>query len=117
ASRADPLDGLRRAQGSADGRRPRRVRGAFVVAEVALALVLLTGAGLLIHSFVRLQRVELGFEAERIFANRLELSGRAYSEAEQRRVFAAAVSGRLTTLPNVATAAFTSGMPIFGSLG
>ncbi len=116
-SRVDPIEGLRSARGSADGSRPRRVRGAFVVAEVALALMLLTGAGLLIHSFVRLQRVELGFEAEGIFANRLELSGKAYGEAEQRRAFAAAVSERLATLPSVKAAAFTSGMPIFGSLG
>jgi len=117
ASGADPIEGLRRAHGTAEGRQRWRVRGAFVVAEVALALMLLTGAGLLLHSFVRLQRVELGFEAEGIFANRLELSGKAYGEAEQRKAFATAVSERLATLPNVVTAAFTSGMPIFGSLG
>src|SRR5262249_37102722 len=55
-------------RGSSQGHQGRRVRNGLVVAEVALAMILLTGAGLLVHSFARLMRVNPGFASERLIS-------------------------------------------------
>src|SRR5262249_29928734 len=60
--------------------RSRRLRGALVVAEVALALVLLVGAGLLIRSFQRLQAAGTGFNPENVLTLRVALPGRRYND-------------------------------------
>src|SRR5262245_12988384 len=62
-----------------DSRGDHRLRGALVVAEMTLAVVLLTGAGLLIRSFVEMTRVSPGFQADRALAFRISLQGPAYS--------------------------------------
>jgi putative ABC transport system permease protein len=59
---------LKEAQRGTEGAKTQRVRSLLVVAEISLALVLLVGAGLLINSFLRLQRVQLGFDPQNLFA-------------------------------------------------
>src|SRR5215471_6000864 len=65
----------------------RRVRSALVVAEMALALVLLVGAGLLVRSLANLYRVNPGFDPKNVLSFRIDLSPRSYSEASAIRAF------------------------------
>ena len=80
------------------GRAAHRVRAALVVAEMALAVVLLTGAGLLIRSFVELTRVHPGFEPHGAMAFRLTLQGEHYQRGEQIRNRVADLEERLRAL-------------------
>jgi predicted permease len=100
-----------------EGRSARRLRSTLIVAEVALAFVLLTGAGLLIHSFIRLQQVDIGFQPEGVYANRLQLTAEKYATPEKQTLFVDQVLQRVTGLPEIEAATFTTGMPIFGGYG
>ena len=64
-----------------------RTRGALIAGQVALSLMLLVGAGLLLKSFARLQRVELGFDPEHVLTARVTLPRRATNEPEQQTAF------------------------------
>jgi predicted permease len=113
----DLLDGIKDGGKSREGRQSHRFRSTLIVAEVALALALLTGAGLLTRSFVRLQQVELGFEADGVFANPIELPAKKYTSPQQQTAFVDELVARIAHLPDVRSVAFTTGMPVFGSLG
>ena len=91
-----------------------RVRGALVVAEMALAVALLTGAGLLIRSFIELTRVDPGFQPERAIAFRVSLQGDDYREGQQIRDRLYALLERLRALPGVTATAATSVLPLSG---
>lgn len=117
AMKVDVLDGLKEGGQANDRGRSQRMRSSFIITEVALALILLTGAGLLIKSFVHLQNVELGFETEGIYGNRFELPPKKYSTPQQQTAFVEHVLERISSLSTVSSAAFTTGMPVFGSLG
>jgi len=88
-----------------------RLRGALVVAEVALSLVLLVGAGLMIRSFVAMLRDDIGFNPHSVLSFQLSLSGEKYSEA-QRRSFYDQLIKRLETLPGVVAAGATNILPM-----
>ena len=91
------------------------MRGTLVVAEVALALILLTGAGLLLRSFVQLARVDPGFETEgRVMASTV-LPQPKYAEAAPMTVFYARVLETLRGTPGEQSAAVASVVPISGS--
>ncbi|HEV2911858.1 MAG TPA: ABC transporter permease [Pyrinomonadaceae bacterium] len=89
----------------------RRLRGAFVVFEVALALMLLASAGLLIKSFVRLREVNPGFNAERILTMEIPLPRARYSESQQRAAFFQQLLERVKTVPGVQAVAVNSSLP------
>jgi len=72
---------------SAGGRSGRRWTGAFVVAQVALALVLLTGAGLMIQNLLKLMRADVGVDTHRLVQMELDLSTRTYDTPERRFLF------------------------------
>ncbi|HEX7049883.1 MAG TPA: ABC transporter permease [Longimicrobiales bacterium] len=91
-----------------------RVRNALVVAEMALAVILLAGAGLLINSFARLQRVDPGFRAEGALAFRLSLPGVAYNEESARAAFYDRLIERLEALPGVRSAGAIMALPLSG---
>src|SRR5688500_1317088 len=80
-------DALREGGRHGTGPRSRRVLGTLVVTEVALSLVLLTGAGLLIRSFARLQSIQPGFRAEGVLTARVSLPGARYREVPQMAAF------------------------------
>jgi putative ABC transport system permease protein len=89
-----------------------RLRNALVVAEVALALVLLIAAGLLIQSVVRLRNVHPGFNAENQLTMNVVLPGAKYPKAAQWVTFYDQLGKRLETLPGVEAAGFTSVLPM-----
>jgi len=94
------------------GRGRGRLRNALVVAEVALALVLLVGAGLLVRSFARLTRVDPGFDPRRVLTLSMSLPQARYRDAASLVRFAREVRERAAALPGVAAAAITSGVPL-----
>src|SRR5262249_27613344 len=83
--RAGSAEHLKEGVRSGDSPRGRRVRGALVVSEIALSIVLLAGAGLLIRSFVLLSRVGTGFQAppEQVLTLQLSPTGSRYGEQRQ----------------------------------
>jgi len=89
-----------------------RLRSALVVAEVALSLMLLVGAGLLIRSFWRLQQVETGFRAERVLTMRLYPPASIYPDDQHIASFYESLLQRVRSLPGVKDAAVAGGMPI-----
>jgi putative ABC transport system permease protein len=92
-------------------RRERRLRDALVVAELAVATTLVVAAGLLLESYVRLDRANPGFEPDHVLSLRLALNGKRYPSA-QRRALVHAVEARLARLPGVEAAGFTSTAPL-----
>lgn len=106
-----PQDALKaQGRGLTDGRRHARVRSTLVVAEVALASVLLVGAGLLLRSFVHILDVDLGFQPSRAMSVRLETSSQLEDTARRARLFAAA--RRIADLPGVEATGLTDALPL-----
>ncbi|MFP5264634.1 MAG: ABC transporter permease [Blastocatellia bacterium] len=103
-------------RGSTGGGRQRRVRGYLVVAEIALALVLLVGAGLMIKSFMRLLDVDPGFRTQNVLTMQLALPGTKYREAHQVRAFYQQALEQIKALPGVESAAAISNLPLSGSI-
>ena len=94
------------------GVRRARLRSALVVVEVALALVLLIGAGLLVRSFVGLQHVDPGFEAAGVMTADLWLPPAKYPEKAQQAAFFHEVVRRLSAAPGVEAAGDVSRLPL-----
>jgi predicted permease len=101
-------------RGSSGGARHNRLRGLLVVAEVSLAFVLLIGAGLLMRTFFYLQKVDPGFNAERVLTASIDLPEARYSNAKQASTFYRDLINRLAALPGVQGAAATSDLPWTG---
>jgi predicted permease len=85
-----------------------RVRGALVVAEVALALMLVAGAGLMIRSFLALHKVDPGFDPDHILTLRVALPRASYREDAQARTFFAEAERRIRDLPGVVAVGSTT---------
>ena len=99
------------------GRRLHRVLGTLVVAEVALSLVLLAGAGLLMRSLVRLQHTDLGFRPEGVLTAAVQLPSTRYDTARADMFFRESLS-RVAALPGVQSAAGASCLPVpFACIG
>jgi putative ABC transport system permease protein len=99
--------------GRGGGLHGRCLRNALMVSEVALAIVLLIGAGLLIRSFVKLLDVDPGYRAENLLTARIALPPR-YRDNSQRAQFYERILQRLTALPGVAAVGATSHLPLTG---
>jgi putative ABC transport system permease protein len=110
--RAPLKEGGRSATG---GKRSRGFRASLVVAEVALSLVLLCGAGLLIKSLVKLQSEETGFRPENLLVMRLNLLDSRYPEEQQQASFVREVTSRVRALPGVASTGVALALPFSGS--
>jgi putative ABC transport system permease protein len=95
-------------------RRGRLVRQSFVIAEIALALTVLCGAGLLGRSFMELQRVKPGFTAESALSLRVSLPQRSYADSNAQHVFYTRVVEGLGALPEVTSVGGTSFLPLAG---
>jgi predicted permease len=103
----------RRGRSTFGDRRGARLRGALVVAQVMLGLVLLSSAGLLARSYRELRRVDLGFAAEGVLTLSLELPPAAYRETERVRALYAALLERVRELPGVESAGAISSLPLW----
>ena len=101
-------------RGSTGDRAGRRVRSALVVIEIALAMVLLVGAGLLLRSFQRMQEVSSGFPPDHLLAADLPLAPSAYQKPEQKFEFFDRVLARIHTLPGVRASGAASFLPMSG---
>jgi putative ABC transport system permease protein len=88
------------------------LRGALVVIEVALALVLLVGAGLLIKAFLRLRSLDVGINSDNVLTLRTALPRNKYNELPKRDAFYQQVLGRVRALPGVVSAGYTTAMPL-----
>jgi putative ABC transport system permease protein len=97
---------------SASGARSNRARRLLVVSEIALAAVLLTGAGLLMRSFSRLLDVEVGFNPESVLSAQLTLPQARYPNKGDRALFVRQVIERLNSSANVTSAAVISRLPL-----
>ncbi|MGH7443715.1 MAG: ADOP family duplicated permease, partial [Longimicrobiales bacterium] len=117
AFRAHLAGGLREgSRGSGGARRTQRTRAALVVAQVALSLVLLAGAGLLLRSLLELQRTDLGFHPEQVVTGRLTLRGERYEDAEARVAFFDAAIRSLAAVPAVEAVGMIWWLPLSGDL-
>jgi putative ABC transport system permease protein len=94
-----------------------RLRGALVVGEVALTLVLLVGATLILRSFVNLSRVKLGFDSSGVLTMQLRLAGAKYGPIDARREFFRQLIERLEARPGVIAASGVLIRPLEGVVG
>ena len=101
-------------RGGSAGVRQRKVRSTLVVVEIALALVLLVGAGLLLRSFQALTRVAPGFEPSNLVVVNLPLSPQKYRDSAVRTALVERIIERAAVLPGVEGAAITTGLPMAG---
>jgi len=99
---------------AAPGKSAHRVRATLVVAEMALSVVLLMGAGLLIRSFVGMMQVAPGFRPEQGMSFRVTLQGDEYAGAQQIRDRVSGFESRLRTVPGVTAVAATTILPLSG---
>jgi len=98
-------------RGNAGGRRARWMASSMVVAELALTIVLLAGAGLMIRSFMKLYSMDIGVDTSRMLTMRLTLPDKKYPTPEKRRLFYESLLPRLAAIPGVAASSITSAPP------
>jgi putative ABC transport system permease protein len=96
------------------GLQHNKLQRLFVVGEVAIAMILLVGAGLLLRSFTTLIHVDTGFQSERVLTWKLELSGSRYPEKTDKQALYKRIETRLQALPGVQSVGATTTLP-FGS--
>ena len=116
ATRGDLVGALKEGGRSAlGGRRAGRVREGLVVAEIALAVVLLAGAGLLMRSFIRLQAVDPGFSSEQVLTFRLALPSATYDVPAKRAAFYERAVEQMRSIPGVRSVGGIHVLPLTGS--
>lgn len=93
--------------------RTNHVRSLLVVAEVAISLILLIGAGLLINSFLRLRNTDPGFRSDHLLTMKVVLPEPKYGERAQRDAFYSAVLNKVESLAGVKSAALTTNLPLY----
>jgi predicted permease len=106
-------DGMR---GSSGGVASRRARNSLVMAEMALAVVLLVGAGLLIRSFSKLIAVDPGFKSERVVTFTIAAPDSKYGQYAQRRAMVSGLLERMQRLPGVQGSAVVTGLPLSNTM-
>jgi putative ABC transport system permease protein len=116
ATRVDVRESLNEeSRGGSSSVRHRRMRSALVVAEIALALVLLVGAGLLLRSFSALTRVSPGFNAQNLLVINLPLSPRTYGDNVVRTAAVDRIVERVAALPGIERASMSTMIPMAGA--
>ncbi len=98
-----------------EGKNRRRLRGLLVAGEVALALVLFIGAGLMMKSLYRLQQVDLGFNPTNVLTLRISLPQSKYPEPQKQRAFFEGLIKKAENLPDVQSVGLVNFLPLSGS--
>jgi putative ABC transport system permease protein len=115
ASRADLGAAMKAAaRGTTADRGGLRIRGALVVSEIALALVLLSGAALLLESFRKLHDLDPGFDPRSLTAVNVAVSGSGHAQPDRRAAFFREAVERLRVLPGVVSASAVNHVPLAG---
>ena len=118
AMKTDLTDSLKDGgQSASTGGGRQRFRNALVVVEMALAVVLLVGAGLMLRSLWALQRVPLGFDPTSVLTMRIALPAASYESPEQVEVFFQQLLERVRQLPGVRTAGAARSLPLGSPIG
>lgn len=115
AARSDPQRDMQQGSRTTTGGQ-RRTRNALVVAEVALALVLLVSAGLLLRSLQHLFAVDVGFDSSHTLTMQVQESGRRYDKDSARLYFFQQALEAVRRVPGVDSAGFTSQLPLSGDV-
>jgi len=114
-SRADLIDGLKEgARGASGSRRQQRFRKILVGAQVTLSVALLAGAALLITSFVRLTRQDLGFDPDHLWIGFVTLPQAQYGDLDARQRFVDRTLAALRNLPGLESASVSGDIPLIG---
>ena len=116
ASRTDINDALKDGGRSTGGHQTHWRRRILVAAEVAMALVLLIGAGLMLRSFVNLQSVDPGFTTNQLLTMTVSVAGTSQSPGPKRVTFYPAIVDRIRSLPGVTGASLINHLPLAGDL-
>ena len=114
ASQAKPVEAMKSAARGSGGFSQARWRMSLTVAEVALSLILIVGAGLLLRSFSTLMGVELGFQPDHVIALNINLPKLQYPDAAARLRFFQQLEERVRAVPGVQDAAYANRMPLRG---
>lgn len=115
SGKLDVSSSLKQGGRTGEGTRRTSARSLLLIGEVALSLMLLVGAGLLIKSFLRLQEVKPGFNAQNVLITSLSLPGAKYKENAQRVQFYRTLIERLKALPGVQSAGAGVSLPLSAS--
>jgi putative ABC transport system permease protein len=112
SSRQQSSEALKQGSGrTTSSRARRRLRGALVVAQVAVSFMLLIGAGLMIRSFIKLQQVNPGFNPDRLLTMRLSANFSRYKQQQQFNALTDGIRRRLQTIAGVQSIALASNFP------
>jgi putative ABC transport system permease protein len=114
ASKSKPVEAMRASERYLAGSSVMRWRSAFMIAEVAVSMILLVGAGLLLKSFITLNRVELGIATEHVINMNVTLPERSYPTAERRLAFFEDLEERAGHLPGIQSVAYANNFPLRG---
>ncbi len=117
ASRVDLNDSLKAASRTLAGARHNTLRNVLVIAQISLALLLLTGAGLLIRSFQQLLHVDPGFQSNNLIAMELRLPNSRYDKPVQIAAFETQLLERIRALDGVVSAGTVNSLPVAGFQG
>ena len=117
ATRGDMIESLKDGgRGASGGLKRQRVRASLVVVEIALALMLLAGTGLLVRSLLAMQQADQGFKYRDVYSDLFTLgSAKNYPPAKLNAFTAEAVT-RISALPDIAAVAFATGVPMGGNV-
>jgi putative ABC transport system permease protein len=115
ASRVDPGESLKEGNRTGVGAGRHRLRQALVIGEFALALALLAGAGLAIHSFLNLLRVDLGLRTDHVLTFYLPVPDSRPKEPEKIIAYYKQILSSVSAVPGVTSASAMTGLPLFGA--
>ena len=112
ATKVDLATGLKEGSKGSSGLASSRGRRALVVTQVALAVVLISGAGMMLRSFHAVQAMDIGFDAERVVTTEMILPSEEYASGEERRGLMVAAAGAMGALPGIDAASAAAWLPL-----
>jgi len=104
-------------RGTSSGRKPQRLRSLLVTAEIALAMMLLVGTGLLARSLMALQQADQGFKTRDVYISGLSLRGNKFDSSQKIMALVNNTIGQVSPLPDVEAIAFADDMPMVAGKG